>query len=168
MIKKLSEYKITSRDGSFINVECNTRIINTLVLKINELVDAVNVLQESRNTYWTDIAELKKELLTHTKIAQGFKNPQDHRPNMVMDDPFGPHPNIYEQGRPADPYAEQRKWIGCVCRFWYDNPDDTALDYLGKIQTGKNGIEYYGKETYDWFPHCEPVLPDDDIIFKGE
>lgn len=48
-----------------------------------------------------------------------------------------------------DPYAEQRKWIGCVCRFWYDNPDDTVLDYLGKIQTGENGIEYYGKETYD-------------------
>ena len=67
-----------------------------------------------------------------------------------------------------DKFAEQRKWIGCVCRFWYDNPDDTVLDYLGKIQTGENGIEYYGKETYDWFPHCEPVKPDDDIIFKGE
>ena len=68
----------------------------------------------------------------------------------------------------TDPYAEQRKWIGCVCRFWFDNPDNTVLDYLGKIQTGENGIEYYGKETYDWFPHCEPVKPDDDIIFKGE
>lgn len=69
---------------------------------------------------------------------------------------------------PADPYAEQRRWIGCICRFWFDNPDDTTLDYLGKIQTGENGIEYYGKETYDWFPHCEPVKPDDDIIYKGE
>lgn len=63
--------------------------------------------------------------------------------------------------------AEQRKWIGCVCRFWYDNPDDTTLDYLGKIQTGENGIVYYGKETYDWFPHCEPILPTDDAIYKG-
>lgn len=73
-----------------------------------------------------------------------------------------------EPDKTKDPYAEQRKWIGCVCRFWFDNPDDTVLDYLGKIQTGENGIEYYGKETYDWFPHCEPVKPDDDIIFKGE
>lgn len=51
MIEKLSEYKITSRDGSFINVECNTKIINTLVQKLNELVDTVNELQNrSSNT----------------------------------------------------------------------------------------------------------------------
>ncbi len=68
---------------------------------------------------------------------------------------------------PADPYAEQRKWIGCVCRFWYDNPNDTLLDYLDKIQTGKNGVEYYAKESGDWFSHCEPVLPTDNAIYKG-
>lgn len=45
MLEKLSEYEITSRDGDFINVDCNTKIINTLVRKINELVDAVNELQ---------------------------------------------------------------------------------------------------------------------------
>ena len=42
MTEKLSEYKISSRDGDFINADCNTKIINTLVRKINELVDAVN------------------------------------------------------------------------------------------------------------------------------
>ena len=42
MTEKLNEYKITSRDGPFINAECNTKIINTLVRKINELVDTVN------------------------------------------------------------------------------------------------------------------------------
>ena len=45
MIEKLNEYKITNRDGNFINVECNTKIINTMVRKINELVDAVNELK---------------------------------------------------------------------------------------------------------------------------
>lgn len=50
MIKKLSEYEITSRDGPFINVECNTKIINTLVQKINELVDTVNTLQKDYET----------------------------------------------------------------------------------------------------------------------
>jgi hypothetical protein len=69
---------------------------------------------------------------------------------------------------PADPYAEQRKWIGCVCRFWYDNPNDTLLDYLDKIQTGKNGVvQYYAKESGDWFPNCKPVLPIDNAIYKG-
>lgn len=42
MVKKLNEYEITSRDGPFINADCNAKIINTLVRKINELVDAVN------------------------------------------------------------------------------------------------------------------------------
>lgn len=49
MIEKLSEYKITSRDGPFINVECNTEIINTLVRKINELVDVVNKSKEAKS-----------------------------------------------------------------------------------------------------------------------
>ena len=118
MIKKLSEYKITSRDGSFINVECNTKIINTLVQKINELVDAVNELEKN------------------------------------------------EESRES-PKVEQHKWIGCICRFWYDDPNNTLLDYLNKIQTGKNGVEYYAKESGDWFPNCEPVLPTDNAIYKG-
>ena len=100
-----------------------------VINKLNELVDAVNVLQ-------AQVAIL-----------------QEHA-----------HPTAKTL---ADPYAEQRKWIGCVCRFWFDNPNDTVLDYLGKIQTGENGIEYYGKETYDWFPHCEPILPTDNAIYKG-
>lgn len=74
---------------------------------------------------------------------------------------------LHQTKEPADPYAEQRKWIGCVCRFWYDNPNDTLLDYLDKIQTGKNGVEYYTKESGDWFSHCEPVLPTDNAIYKG-
>lgn len=38
--------------------------------KINEIVDTVNELQESQNTYWTDIAELKKELQTRSENVQ--------------------------------------------------------------------------------------------------
>lgn len=38
--------------------------------KINEIVDAVNELQENQNTYWTDIAELKKELQTRSENVQ--------------------------------------------------------------------------------------------------
>lgn len=146
MIEKLSEYKITSRDGSFINVECNTKIINTLVRKINELVDAVNELQEMLKSCDNQIGILAAQI---AKLQHDNSEKANYQENV------------------QDKFAEQRKWIGCVCRFWFDNPDNTVLDYLGKIQTGENGIEYYGKETYDWFPHCEPVKPDDDIIYKG-
>lgn len=66
-----------------------------------------------------------------------------------------------------DPCAEVQKWVGCICRFWYDNSNDTCLDYLDKVQMGKDGLEYRGKETYDWYPYCEPVLPTDKAIYKG-
>ena len=62
---------------------------------------------------------------------------------------------------------EQSKWMGCICRFWCDNPNDTLVDYLDKIQMGENGVEYYAKESGDWFPNCEPVLPTDNAIYKG-
>lgn len=107
------------------------RVDADFVDKINQLIDAVNVLQ-------AQVAIL-----------------QEHA-----------HPTAKTE--PADPYAEQRKWIGCVCRFWYDNPNDTLLDYLDKIQTGKNGVEYYAKESGDWFPNCKPVLLTDNAIYKGD
>ena len=112
-------------------------IPKTVSDKINELVDAVNSLQTANTHIQNDLHEMR-----HSKTKIRAENVQNK-------------------------FAEQRKWIGCICRFWFDNPDDTVLDYLGKIQTGENGLEYYGKETYDWFPHCEPILPTDKAIYKG-
>ena len=115
---------------------------NTALAKLNEVIDAVNELQKQIDKVSCAILDLAT--------------------------PDGENKALESiQVAPTDQYAEQRKWIGCICRFWYDNPDNTTLDYLGKIQTGENGIEYYGKETYDWFPHCEPVLPTDNAIYKG-
>jgi hypothetical protein len=59
MIEKLSKFKITRRDGPFINVECNTNIINTLVRKINTLVDAVNELQKQYDNVCIWVGEQK-------------------------------------------------------------------------------------------------------------
>ena len=142
MIEKLSEYKITSRDGSFINVECNTKIINTLVQKINELVDVVNGIIAAQQQYETIYNEDIVPMLT----------PQNEEP--------------------ADPYAEQRKWIGKLCKFWdgderishlrwgilYTITPTSPLPFCCSLGDGK---------TFD-YEHCEPVKPDDDIIFKGE
>ena len=127
--------------------------------KINEVIDAVNTIQKEREAERFEIQEWIGILETVRKSVNVHEKQIDELQMKV-------EPEKCEA--PADPYAEQRKWVGCVCRFWYDNPDDTALDYLGKIQTGENGIEYYGKETYDWFPHCEPVLPTDNAIYKGD
>lgn len=118
---------------------------------IDQLVDAVNELQPAKDVMFNRIDMLNNAICDIRNRISALDDPTYHE----------------AEPEPADPYAEQRKWIGCICRFWFDNPDNTALDYLGKIQTGENGIEYYGKETYDWFPHCEPVLPTDNAIYKG-
>lgn len=120
--------------------------------KINELVDAVNNQQIQLNNHECRLLDLQNQINEHD---------QEDEDSDWYDDP-----KYREQ--PVDPYAWQRKWVGCICRFWYDNPNDTLLDYLDKIQTGKNGVEYYAKECGDWFPHCEPVKSTDDAIYKGE
>ena len=142
MIEKLSEYKITSRDGSFINVDCNTKIINTLVQKINELVDAVNSLRDDCNLLMGYIApENKCEPAENGKFAKIAQ----------------------------DPYAEQRKWIGKLCRFWDDDAFVTSNDWAFGILTSiDKGMQYqYCCNENCNFKHCEPVKPDDDIIYKG-
>lgn len=114
------------------------RVFNGVATKLNEVIDAVNGVLAAQEQYATIYNEDIAPMLTP------------------------------ENEEPTDPYAEQRRWIGCVCRFWYDNPNDTLLDYLDKIQTGRNGVvQYYSKESGDWFPHCEPVLPTDNAIYKG-
>lgn len=59
MIEKLKNIPI-DMNGELSPVWC----------KINELCDAVNEMQESQNTYWTDIAEIKKELQTRAENVQ--------------------------------------------------------------------------------------------------
>lgn len=119
--------------------------------KINEVIVAVNKLETMAKNTNTVLESLIEENNIHEKQIDELQ--------MKLEP---------EKCEPQDHFAEQRKWIGCVCRFWYDNPNDTLLDYLDKIQTGKNGVvQYYSKESGDWFPHCEPILPTDDIIYKG-
>lgn len=126
--------------------------------KLNEVIDAVNAIQKEREEEWFEIQEWIGILGAVRKSVNIHEKQIDELQMKV-------EPEKCEM--PVDQYKKERKWIGCVCRFWYDNPNDTLLDYLDKIQTGKDGIEYYAKESYNWFPHCEPVLPTDNAIYKG-
>lgn len=70
---------------------------------------------------------------------------------------------------PVDNFAEQRKWIGKLCKFW-DNDDTQQLSYgvLTKIDTESGfGVQYCCNDEYD-YDDCEPVKPDDSILYKGE
>lgn len=63
-----------------------------------------------------------------------------------------------------DKFAEQRKWIGKLCRF-RDNP---AFEWkYGILEKIYEDAEFPFWDT-DCYAECEPVKPDDDIIYKGE
>lgn len=67
---------------------------------------------------------------------------------------------------PADPYAEQRKWIGCVCRFW-DFISETPKHFGILTSFDETATVRYEADNGFWYYNCEPVKPDDDIIYKG-
>ena len=71
----------------------------------------------------------------------------------------------------VDPYAEQRKWIGKLCRFknnFYE-PDwweyGILTDILNVDPVTDSAFRSSDGHCYDM---CEPVKPDDDITYKGE
>lgn len=68
-----------------------------------------------------------------------------------------------------DPYAEQRKWIGKLCRFWDTNIGENVWGILGGIDFSENEkYPYWCDQLQEQYQNCEPVKPDDDIIYKGE
>lgn len=106
--------------------------------KINELVDKINVLVESNNIHEKQIDELQMKI----------------------------EPKKCEV--PVDPYAEQRQWIGKVCWFWDDDNTNSSCGILTSIDTETfKEPQFVCNDEYD-YEHCEPVKPDDDIIYKGD
>lgn len=73
-------------------------------------------------------------------------------------------PEKYET--PTDPYAEQRKWICKLCWFWNNDKADKIIGILtGVFDEADRPFERSLDQTL--YKHCEPVKPDDDIIYKG-
>ena len=119
--------------------------LSILKYTINQLVDAVNELKENL-----------KPILEERE--SGIKVYEEVMPNM----------------KPADPYAEQRKWIGKLCRFWNktEYTDDiygflTDIIPTNKYKAEDNYFVPFKDEFGSFYEHCEPVKPDDDIIYKG-
>ena len=66
---------------------------------------------------------------------------------------------------PADQYAEQRKWIGKLCRFWNFKDGEVDIGILKAIDNLKPTIPYINDIDCS-YTFCEPVKPDDEIIYK--
>lgn len=127
--------------------------------KINEIVDVVNTIQKEREAErfeiqeWIGILEaVRKSVNVHEK--------QIDKLQMKLE------PEKCEI--PADKFAEQRKWIGKLCRFWNnDDEPDTCFGILtGLFDEADRPFERnIGQQLYTY---CEPVKPDEDVIYKGE
>lgn len=115
-------------------------IIEAVRESVNIHENKIKELQDNQNTYWTDIGEIK------AKIAKGFENLK----------------------APIDPYAEQRKWIGKLCRFRDKHSDVWEYGTLENVEDVDHAIDcaFRSSDGY-WYDICEPIKPDDDIIYKG-
>lgn len=117
-----------------------------VINKINILVDAVNAMQN----LWLEVAIVKKTILELQTRAENVQPNTESRQENVQ-----------------DPFAEQRKWIGKLCRFWDKDYEDCIYDTLHHIDP--NCVyKYCRRELGGGYSHCEPIKPDDDIIYKGE
>lgn len=126
--------------------------------KINELVDIVNTIQKGRETEWFEIQEWIS-ILEAVRKSVNVHEKQIDELQMKLE------PEKCEI--PADPYTEQRKWIGCVCRFWFNNKKQADIGILGDID--EDDIHpYFNADLGHNYKCCEPVKPNDDIIYKGE
>ena len=65
---------------------------------------------------------------------------------------------------PVEPYVEQRKWVGKLCWFWDFKRVNAVIGVLTAFEIDE---PHFRKDGLGWYEHCEPVKPDDDIIYKG-
>lgn len=150
--------------------------------KINELVDAVNELQEQYDNVciWVGEQKLKTpaqnipEPIKLYVCADGSMYDNEDVAKSHAASIFNPLPagttttdQVYLE---QDPYAEQRKWIGKLCKF-RDKYQDEVWEYgtLEDVENVDSAIDsaFRSSDGY-WYDICEPVKPDDDIIYKGE
>lgn len=130
--------------------------------KINELVDAVNELQNIQvqvNGHEFEIASIYDRL-------NGFRAVM-RKNGWNVDWTYPEH--IADVSKMIDPYAEQRKWIGKACWFWDEKEEEKVFGILTTIDSDcglSDMCPYWNDSTKNWFEYCEPVSPDDDIIYK--
>lgn len=144
MIKKLenSEQSIYDPNHNFIGT-MPTLSSGAILGKINELCDAVNELQKHEEQHLDLLTQLNEMRLQNTKKTEQ-----------------------------TAPYAEQRKWIGKLCWFWSRNLKQCGI-LTAVLDNNKYGEddpteEYpFQRDSIGCWQHCEPVKPDDDIIYKG-
>ena len=142
MIKKITNQNQISR--------------HKLAEKINEIIDYIN----QNNHEYASIEEVVKARENH--IADTSKKVADRMIGCVTLD----IPESYK----TDPYEKQRRWRGKLCKFWdnSDEPENCVYGVLVNIFDLHHEDCPFQCENGEWYEYCEPVKPDDDIIYKKD
>lgn len=151
MIEKLDVLNNTINVFAADNNVANVAHGADTIIKINELVDAVNELQVAQDVMFNRIDILNSAICDIRNRITALDDPTYHE----------------TEPEPADKFAEQRKWIGKLCWFWDEDRDDAFCDVLGYIYESSR-YPYAQTDTSEGYKCCEPVKPDDDVIYKGE
>lgn len=142
MIEKLDAMKDTrntiDKDG-IVHTVANF----TAIEKINELVVAVNELQEMYKSCDNQIGILAEQI---AKLQHDNSEKANCQENV------------------QDKFVEQKKWIGKLCKFW--DIDDDNLRYGPLTEIHDIGPYYYECDHNICYVNCEPVS--EDLIYKGE
>lgn len=134
--------------------------------KLNEVIDAVNKLETMAKNTNTVLKSLVEENNIHEEQIDELQmklEPEKCETFVSIDEAL----KKAQKAEPADPYAEQRKWVGKVCWFWDNDNTNSSCGILTSIDTETfKEPQFVCNDEYD-YEHCEPVKPDDDIIYKG-
>lgn len=142
-LQKEPDKVFKSEDGSTVTLP-GQNLPETAFNKINELVCAVNEIQrelETINCAMLDLATPSGE----NKALKALDN---------------------QTKQPTETYAEQHRWIGRLCRFWDDGCDVTEISVL-KLIDETDDTPFLNIDGTCW-QHCEPIKPNDPLIYRGE
>lgn len=137
--------------------------------KLNELVDAVNAIQKEREAERFEIQEWIGILEAVCKSVNLHEKQIDElQMKLEPEKCETPAENVQQdtETRPEnvqDKFAEQKKWIGKLCKFWDIDSGNLYYGPLTKIH--ETSPYYYECNNKVSYAHCEPVT--DDIIYKG-
>lgn len=175
MIKKIEI--ITNEQPQTELEKAILRVFNGVSTKLNEIIDAVNTIQKEREAErfeiqeWIGILEaVRKSVNVHEKQIDELQmkvEPEkcETRPENVQPDAKSRPENVQNK------FAEQRRWIGMLCKFWFADAEHPTFGILDFVDAGSHPEPFHincGESEQGWYPHCEPVKPDSDIIYNGE
>lgn len=166
MIEKITPDHILGLDGLPTTIMPDSA---KLMRKINELVDVVNELHEEAKSNATIRANHEHKIeefqAKDEEIAEWIAIVGDLRKQVRE---LQSRVSILEEHAHPTATTEPtyKNWIGKLCKFW-NGENNKTVGVLMEVREIQNKV-FFVDDIFCKYEYCEPVKPDDDIIYKGE